>query len=58
MEVHKLLWGYNGIIVLLLSGFMCVTQTKINQSMGARSFLEQVPALPMPLLPSVPVLLA
>ncbi|MBQ7479610.1 MAG: sensor histidine kinase [Selenomonadaceae bacterium] len=48
MGVHKLLWSYNGIIVLLLSGFMCVTQTKINQSMGARSFLEQVPVLPMP----------
>lgn len=52
MAIHRLLWSYNSLIVLLLSGFMCVTQTKINQSMGARSFLEQVPALPLPALES------
>ena len=48
MGMSRLLWGYNGMIVLLLSGFIYVTKMKISQSMGARSFLEQVPALPIP----------
>lgn len=52
MGMLKLLWIYNAWIVLLLSGFMCITQTKISRSMGARSFLEQVPALPLPALES------
>ncbi len=52
MGILKLLWSYNALIVLLLSGFMCITQTKISRSMGARSFLEQVPALPLPALES------
>lgn len=52
MEMQNLLWGYNSLVVLLLSGFMCITQTKINQSMSARSFLEQIPALPLPAVES------
>ncbi len=52
MAMHNLLWGYNSLVVLLLSGFMCITQTKINQSMSARSFLEQIPALPLPAMES------
>lgn len=52
MGMINFLWGYNSLVVLLLSGFMCITQTKITQSMSARSFLEQVPALPLPAMES------
>ncbi|MDY4883257.1 MAG: sensor histidine kinase, partial [Anaerovibrio sp.] len=46
--VHVLLTLYNGIIVFLLAFFMGITQKKINLSMSAGSFLQQVPVLPVP----------
>ena len=48
-SVHDLLLALNGLVVLLLSGFMCLTQYKIELSMSARTFLASVPALPMPI---------
>lgn len=48
-SIHDLLLVFNGVVVLLLSGFMCLTQVKIELSMSARAFLASVPALPMPI---------
>lgn len=46
--LYRLLYGFNGAVVLLFAGFMSVTQEKINTSMAARSFLETLPAVPLP----------
>lgn len=46
--VHKLLTVYNALVLLLLAGFMAITQQKINQSMLAHQFLQQVPGVPLP----------
>ena len=46
-EMHRLLYIYNGFVALIFAAFMCVTQKKINHSMTARSFLENVSAPPM-----------
>ena len=46
--IHRVLIIYNGLAVLLLAGFMAVTQQKINQSMWAHQFLQQVPGVPLP----------
>lgn len=47
-NIHTLLTVYNGIVVMLLAGFMAITQEKIIRSMGADRFLQQVPGLPLP----------
>ena len=44
--MHKLLYVYNGFVIFILAAFMCLTQEKINQSMMARAFLENVSAVP------------
>ncbi len=41
--IHRVLTIYNGLAVLLLTGFMAITQQKINHSMLAHQFLQQVP---------------
>ena len=46
--LFELLYGFNGLVVLLLAAFMSATQEKINASMAARSFLDTLPALPFP----------
>lgn len=46
--IHRVLTIYNGLAVLLLAGFMAITQQKINQSMWAHQFLQQVPGVPLP----------
>ena len=46
--IHYLLYAYNGLVVLLLAGFMSLTQWKINRSMTARSFLDSLSAVPWP----------
>ncbi len=46
--LHELLYVYNGLVVMLLSGFMAVTQEKVVASLSARSFLDTLPALPLP----------
>ena len=43
-----MLYVYNGFVIFVLMAFMCLTQDKINQSMSARSFLEQAGAIPTP----------
>jgi len=47
-RMHRLLYVYNGFVIFVLMAFMCLTQDKINQSMAARSFLEQAGAIPTP----------
>ncbi|MDY3297343.1 MAG: hypothetical protein SOX39_06490 [Selenomonas sp.] len=44
---HRTLLVYNALVVFLLAGFMSVTQQKIITSMGARAFLENLPAVPL-----------
>ena len=46
--IHRVLTVYNGLIVVLLAGFMAITQQKINHSMLAHQFLQQVPGVPLP----------
>ena len=46
--IHRVLTVYNGLIVVLLAGFMSITQQKINHSMLAHQFLQQVPGVPLP----------
>ncbi len=46
--IHTLLTVYNGLVVVLLAGFMAITQEKIIRSMWADKFLQQVPGLPLP----------
>lgn len=46
--MHWLFTIYNGIVVTLLAGFMSITQEKINMSMSAGNFLQQIPVLPLP----------
>jgi signal transduction histidine kinase len=46
--MHGFLYGFNGLVVLLLAAFMSFTQEKIVQSMTARHFLEVLPAAPWP----------
>ena len=36
-DMHRLLYIYNGLVVLILVAFMCLTQQKIAQSMLAQS---------------------
>ncbi|SEH26973.1 sensor histidine kinase [Selenomonas sp. KH1T6] len=47
-RLHQLLWLYNGMVVVLFSGFYYVTQHKIIEAMTARSFLQALPVLPLP----------
>ena len=46
VDMHRLLYVYNAFVIFTLAMFMSITQDKINQSMVARSFLENVSALP------------
>ena len=46
-SMHKLLYTYNGFVIFILAVFMCMTQDKIQQSMVARKFLENVSAVPV-----------
>ena len=45
-NIHRLLYIYNGAVVLLMAAFISVTQYKIIKSMEARDFLENTPLLP------------
>lgn len=44
--MHRLIYVYNGLVIFILMGFMCLTQERINQSMTARAFLELAGAVP------------
>jgi len=46
VDMHRLLYIYNGFVIFALTAFMCLTQERINQSMTARSFLEYANAVP------------
>ncbi len=46
--LYRLLYSFNGIVVLLLAGFMSITQEKISSSLGARAFLDTLPTVPLP----------
>ena len=48
--LHELLYVYNGLVVFLLTGFMGLTQHKVVESMSARSFIDNLPAIPLPTL--------
>ena len=47
-RLHQLLWLYNGLVLVLFSGFYYVTQHKIIEAMTAHSFLQSLPVLPLP----------
>ncbi|TCS78181.1 sensor histidine kinase [Pectinatus cerevisiiphilus] len=44
--MHYFLYIFNAIVVFFLAGFMSITQTKINISMSAHSFLSSISAPP------------
>ena len=46
--LYQLLVIYNGLVVLLMVGFMSLTQQKIIDTMAARSFLRALPIVPLP----------
>lgn len=48
LRTHGLLVWYNGLVVLLMAGFMSITQEKIISAMAARSFLATIPIVPLP----------
>ena len=48
VRLHQLLWLYNGLVLVLFSGFYYVTQHKIIEAMSAHSFLQALPVLPLP----------
>ena len=49
INIHKLLYVYNGFVVFILAAFMCLTQERINHySMTAKIFLEGAAAVPTP----------
>ena len=48
--LYQLLVVYNGVVVLLMVGFMSLTQQKIIDTMAARSFLMALPIVPLPSL--------
>ena len=46
--LYQLLVVYNGVVGLLMVGFMSLTQQKIIDTMAARSFLMALPIVPLP----------
>ena len=46
--MHDFLTIYNGMVIVLAAGFMSLTQIKIIHSLNARSFLMQLPSIPLP----------
>jgi len=48
--LHGLLGLYNGMVVLLMAGFMSLTQEKIVGTMSAHAFLTTLPIVPLPAL--------
>ncbi|MCR5758352.1 MAG: sensor histidine kinase [Selenomonas sp.] len=48
--VYGLLGFYNGLVVLLIAGFMSLTQEKIVHTMSAHAFLTTLPIVPLPAL--------
>ena len=46
--LYGLLGLYNGLVVLLMAGFMCLTQQKIVSTMSAHEFLSTLPIVPLP----------
>jgi len=46
--LYGLLGLYNGLVVLLMAGFMCLTQQKIVSTMSAHAFLSTLPIVPLP----------
>jgi signal transduction histidine kinase len=46
--LHHFLYGFNGVVIFLIAGFMDITQKKIVQSMAARSFVEPLSSVPWP----------
>lgn len=47
-RLHALFIIYNGAVVLLLAGFLSITQMKIIETRNARAFLSHLPSLPLP----------
>ncbi len=47
-RLHALFIIYNGAVVLLLAGFLSITQTKIIETRNARAFLSHLPSPPLP----------
>ena len=48
--LYGLLGLYNGLVVLLMAGFMSITQEKIVKTMSAHAFLTTLPIVPLPAL--------
>lgn len=48
--LYGLLGLYNGLVVLLMAGFMSLTQEKIIDTMSAHAFLTTLPIVPLPAL--------
>ncbi len=48
--LYGLLGLYNGLVVLLMAGFMSITQEKIVDTMSAHAFLTTLPIVPLPAL--------
>lgn len=46
--MHDILTIYNGLAVILIAGFMSLTQLKIIHTMNAHAFLAQLPSVPLP----------
>ena len=46
--LYGLLGLYNGLVVLLMAGFMSLTQEKIITTMSAHAFLTTLPIVPLP----------
>jgi len=46
--LYGLLGLYNGLVVLLIAGFMSLTQEKIVRTMSAHEFLATLPIVPLP----------
>ena len=46
--LYGLLGLYNGLVVLLMAGFMSLTQEKIVRTMSAHEFLSTLPIVPLP----------
>lgn len=46
--LYGLLGLYNGLVVLLMAGFMSLTQEKIVSTMSAHAFLTTLPIVPLP----------
>ena len=46
--MYDILTIYNGMIIVLIAGFMSITQFKIIETLNARTFLAELPGMPLP----------